>query len=204
MKDSIHLANMLRRFTREKEEMRKKNLAAASLPRPATKVPAANSALLNAHPKAPGGNDCNMADLTTDPAVMSLLGAANNDLLQDMMGDLDFGMLDSPQPASPTIQGENGVFGMGHKAGGSRASQGAATTPPLPGGLPGPLAKRIEDLRAVQTLIFSVTLMYTFDASMNVKRGDLTRVSLVQASRLFDEEGRKKFFTLDMNNILLE
>lgn len=25
-----------------------------------------------------------------------------------------------------------------------------------------------------------------------------------QASRLFDEEGRKKFFTLDMNNILLE
>lgn len=27
---------------------------------------------------------------------------------------------------------------------------------------------------------------------------------LTQASRLFDEEGRKKFFTLDMNNILLE
>lgn len=27
---------------------------------------------------------------------------------------------------------------------------------------------------------------------------------LSQASRLFDEEGRKKFFTLDMNNILLE
>lgn len=153
MKDSIHLANMLRRFTREKEEMRKKNLAAAGLPRPAAKVPAANSALLNAHPKAPGNNDCNMADLTTDPAVMSLLGTANNDLLQDMMGDLDFGMLDSPQPASP-VQGENGMFGMGHKAGGSRASGGAAMTPPLPSGLPGPLAKRIEDLRAVQTLLF--------------------------------------------------
>lgn len=28
--------------------------------------------------------------------------------------------------------------------------------------------------------------------------------SLFQASRLFDAEGRKKFFTLDMNNILLE
>ncbi|XP_073350289.1 ubinuclein-2b isoform X2 [Pagrus major] len=173
MKDSIHLANMLRRFTREKEEMRKKNIAAAGLPRATTKVPNANSALLNTHPKAAGSNDCNMADLSADPAVMSLLGSANNDILQDMMGDLDFGMLDSPQPSSP-VQGENGSFGMGHKAGGSRVSQSSVMTPPppLPSGLPGPLAKRIEDLRA--------------------------------ASRLFDEEGRKKFFTLDMNNILLD
>ncbi|XP_029364309.1 ubinuclein-2b isoform X2 [Echeneis naucrates] len=172
MKDSLHLANMLRRFTREKEEMRKKNPAAASLPRPNAKVPNANSTLHNTHPKAAGSNDCGMADLSADPAVMSLLGAANNDMLQDMMGDLDFGMLDSPQPSSPT-QGENGSFGMGHKAGGSRPSQGnMMTPPPLPSGLPGPLTKRIEDLRA--------------------------------ASRLFDEEGRKKFFTLDMNNILLD
>lgn len=211
MKDSIHLANMLRRFTREKEEMRKKNLAAAGLPRPTTKVPAANSALLNTHPKAPGGgggggNDCNMADLTTDPAVMSLLGTANNDLLQDMMGDLDFGMLDSPQPASP-VQGENGMFGTGHKASGGRASQGAAMTPPLPGGLPGPLAKRIEDLRAVRTLVLHRGLEIRdlmFDVLLNVQHRDSVLVSLVQASRLFDEEGRKKFFTLDMNNILLE
>ncbi|XP_027141031.1 ubinuclein-2b isoform X3 [Larimichthys crocea] len=170
MKDSIHLANMLRRFTREKEEMRKKNMAAAGLPRATTKVPSANSALLNTHAKAAGGNECNMADLSADPAVMSLLGSANNDILQDMMGDLDFTMLDSPQPSSP-VQGENGSFG--HKAGGSRAPQGSVMTPPpLPSGLPGPLLKRIEDLRA--------------------------------ASRLFDEEGRKKFFTLDMNNILLD
>ncbi|AWP18481.1 putative ubinuclein-2-like [Scophthalmus maximus] len=172
MKDSIHLANMLRRFTREKEEMRKKNPVAAVLPRPNTKVPNANSALLNAHPKAAGGNDCNMADLSADQTVMSLLGSANNDILQDMMGDLDFGMLDSPQPSSPA-QGENGSFGMGHKAGVGRVPQGSVMPPPpLPSGLPGPLAKRIEDLRA--------------------------------ASRLFDEEGRKKFFTLDMNNILLD
>ncbi|XP_004563004.1 ubinuclein-2 isoform X1 [Maylandia zebra] len=172
MKDSLHLANMLRRFTREKEEMRKKNMAAAGLPRPSPKVPNTNSALLNTHPKAAGSNECNMADLSADPAVMSLLGSANNDLLQDMMGDLDFGMLDSPQPSSPA-QGENGSFGMGHKMGGSRAVQSSVITPPpLPCGLPDPLAKRIEDLRA--------------------------------ASRLFDEEGRKKFFTLDMNNILLD
>lgn len=149
MKDSLHLANMLRRFTREKEEMRKKNMAAAGLPRPIPKVPNTNSALLNTHPKAAGSNDCNMTDLSADPAVMSLLGTANNDLLQDMMGDLDFGMLDSPQPSSPA-QGENGSFGMGHKMGGSRVVQSSVITPPpLPCGLPDPLAKRIEDLRAV-------------------------------------------------------
>ncbi|XP_054615973.1 ubinuclein-2b [Dunckerocampus dactyliophorus] len=172
MKDSIQLANMLRRFTREKEEERKRNMVTASLPRPNSKVPIANSVVVNSQSKAVAGNDCNMADLTTDPAVMSLLGTANNDVLQDMMGDLDFAMLDSPQPSSPT-QGENGSFGMGHKAGLGRVSQGnVMSPPPLPTGLPGPLSKRIEDLRA--------------------------------ASRLFDEEGRKKFFTLDMNNILLD
>ncbi|KAM4531152.1 ubinuclein-2b isoform 1-T1 [Odontesthes bonariensis] len=176
MKDSLNLANMIRRFTREKEEMRKKNMAAvAGPPRPNAKVPNANSALANAHNKTADNSDCNMAnmtDLTDDQAVMSLLGSANNDILQDMMGDLDFRMLDSPQPSSPG-QGENGAFGIGNKAAGGRVSQlNMLTPPPLPCGLPGPLTKRIEDLRA--------------------------------ASRLFDEEGRKKFFTLDMNNILLD
>ncbi|XP_057673317.1 ubinuclein-2b isoform X2 [Corythoichthys intestinalis] len=172
MKDSLHLANMLRRFTREKEEMRKRNVAGANMPRPQAKVPCANSAVVNSQPKAANANDCNVADLTSDPAVMSLLGSANNDVLQDMMGDLDFGMLDSPQPPSPS-QGENGSFSTGLKAGAGRVSQGNVASPPsLPAGLPGPLLKRIEDLRA--------------------------------ASRQFDEEGRKKFFTMDMNNILLD
>lgn len=151
MKDSLHLANMLRRFTREKEEMRKKNLAAAAgggLPRPNAKVPGAVSAPVSAHLKVVVGDNNNVSDLTEDQAVMSLLGSANNDLLQDMMGDLDFGMLDSPQPGSPA-QGENGSFG--HKSVGIRASQAnMMPPPPLPGGLPGPLAKRIEDLRAVR------------------------------------------------------
>lgn len=158
MKDSLHLANMLRRFTREKEEMRKRNIA-AGMQRPNAKVPSANSALLNTHAKAvaaaatSGGNDCTMADLTSDPAVMSLLGSANNDILQDMMGDLDFGMLDSPQPSSPG-QGENGSFGMGQKSSAGRVSQGnVMPPPPLPSGLPGPLTKRIEDLRAVRASV---------------------------------------------------
>ncbi|KAM9746434.1 LOW QUALITY PROTEIN: ubinuclein-2b [Menidia menidia] len=175
MKDSLNLANMIRRFTREKEEMRKRNLtttpAAAGLPpRPAAAKVPTTGALANA--KAGEGGDCHMADLSEDQAVMSLLGSANNDLLQDMMGDLDFRMLDSPQPSSPG-QGENGSFGVAGKAGGGRAAPAAMMAPPpLPCGLPDSLAKRIEDLRA--------------------------------ASRLFDEEGRKKFFTLDMNNILLD
>ncbi|XP_041736354.1 ubinuclein-2-like isoform X1 [Coregonus clupeaformis] len=162
MKDSLNLAAMLRRFTREKEENRKKN------PCLSRGQHNANSALLNAHPKP---NDISMADLANDPAMMSLLGSANNnDMLQDMMGDLDFGLLDSPQPSSPA-QGENGVPGrvQGRVQG---AQGGLLPPPPLPNGLPAPLSKRIEDLRV--------------------------------ASHQFDQEGRKKFFTLDMNNILLD
>nr|XP_046186159.1 ubinuclein-2-like isoform X5 [Oncorhynchus gorbuscha] len=162
MKDSLNLAAMLRRFTREKEENRKKN---PGLPRGQHN---ANRALLNAHPKP---NDISMADLANDPAMMSLLGSANsNDVLQDMMGDLDFGLLDSPQPSSPA-QGENGAPGrvQGRVQG---AQGGLLPPPPLPNGLPAPLSKRIEDLRV--------------------------------ASHQFDQEGRKKFFTLDMNNILLD
>ncbi|XP_034089067.1 ubinuclein-2-like isoform X3 [Gymnodraco acuticeps] len=180
MKDSIHLANMLRRFTREKEEMRKKNFTAHALARANAKAPIvavavavatgnSSTGLINAQAKVSGAADCNITDLTSDPAVMSLLGSTNNDILQDMMGDLDFEMLDSPQH-SPLQGAENGAFGL--KTAGGRGGQGVMAPPPLPSGLPAPLTKRIEDLRA--------------------------------ASRLFDAEGRKKFFTLDMNNILLD
>lgn len=139
MKDSLNLAAMLRRFTREKEENRKKN---PGLPHGQHN---ANSALLNAHPKP---SNISMADLANDPAMMSLLGSANNnDMLQDMMGDLDFGLLDSPQPSSPA-QGENGALGrvQGRVQG---AQGGLLPPPPLPNGLPAPLSKRIEDLRVV-------------------------------------------------------
>lgn len=148
MKDSIHLANMLRRFTREKDEMSKKNVVEVGLPHPATRIPNIN-VLEYSHHKGASTNTCSIIDLTADPAMMSLLGSSNNDLLQDMMGDLDFGMLDSPQPSSP-VHGENYSFGMGSKACSSRVSQrNMGMAPPLPTGLPGPLMKRIEDLRAV-------------------------------------------------------
>lgn len=147
MKDSIHLANMLRRFTREKDDMSKKNAVELGLPHPATRIPNIN--VLEFSNKGASSNNCSIIDLTADPAMMSLLGSSNNDLLQDMMGDLDFGMLDSPQPSSP-VHGENYSFGMGSKTSSSRASQrNMGMAPPLPSGLPGPLMKRIEDLRAV-------------------------------------------------------
>lgn len=163
MKDSLSLAAMLRRFTREKEEIRKKSpVSAVKLVR-APPNPAVTSA-------AAPSDDLSMADITADPAMMSLLGGATeNDMLQELMGDLDFGLLDSPQPSSPG-QSENGKAGATGRV--QKSGMMPMPPPPLPNSLPAPLLKRIEDLRA--------------------------------ASRLFDMEGRKKFFTLDMNNILLD
>ncbi|KAB5515053.1 hypothetical protein PHYPO_G00248700, partial [Pangasianodon hypophthalmus] len=149
----LMLAAMLRRFAREKKEMRKLNMA--------------NSTQL-LH------GDTLLGDLTSDPAMMSLLTSANESELQDLL-DLDFSALDTtPQ----TQLAENGLMYAGaglRAAGGAYLNRGAGIVcppPPLPEGLPAPLVKRIEDLHA--------------------------------ASRQFDEEGRKKFFTLDMNNILLD
>ncbi|MEQ2164596.1 hypothetical protein GOODEAATRI_008294, partial [Goodea atripinnis] len=187
---------MLRRFTREKEEITKRNpnldhlrLAAgtASKPQPgnSTHLPlASNSTQLQGGTSA---GDLSLTDLTSDPTVMSLLGSTNEKELQDLLGDLDFNLLDTNQQHAMVTARENGILGIGvpsQKAvGGSGqgrslgSSSGLFSPPPLPDGLPAPLIKRIEDLRAA---------------------------FLPQASRQFDQEGRKKFFTLDMNNILLD
>ncbi|XP_077055741.1 ubinuclein-2a isoform X2 [Siphateles boraxobius] len=179
MKDSLCLAAMLRRFTREKEEMRKLDPSASHLVPGLTSTPNSNNLLQNSNLHSNANNsDLSLADLTADPAMMSLLNSANESELQDIMHDLDFSFLDAG-PQMPPSGRENGqvVLGSssGHKigAGGlNRGQAGLISFPPLPDGLPAPLIKRIEDLRA--------------------------------ASRQFDQEGRKKFFTLDMNNILLD
>ncbi|CAM4620843.1 unnamed protein product [Leuciscus chuanchicus] len=179
MKDSLCLAAMLRRFTREKEEMRKLDLSASHLVTGLTSTPNSNNLLQNSHLHSNANNsDLSLADLTADPAMVSLLNSANESELQDIMRDLDFSFLDAGSQMPPSGR-ENGqvVLGSssGHKigAGGlNRGQAGLISFPPLPDGLPAPLIKRIEDLRA--------------------------------ASRQFDQEGRKKFFTLDMNNILLD
>ncbi|XP_051752858.1 ubinuclein-2a isoform X3 [Ctenopharyngodon idella] len=179
MKDSLCLAAMLRRFTREKEDMRKRDASASHLGPGLTSTPNSNNLLQNSHLHSNANNsDLSLADLTADPAMMTLLNSANESELQDIMRDLDFSFLDSG-PQMPPPGRENGQVGLGsssvHKIGGGGLNRGQASLisfPPLPDGLPAPLIKRIEDLRA--------------------------------ASRQFDQEGRKKFFTLDMNNILLD
>ncbi|XP_023647649.2 ubinuclein-2a isoform X2 [Paramormyrops kingsleyae] len=186
MKDSLCLAAMIRRFNREKEEMRKKNSSANTVHHGSNAGPPPTaSAGQHSTPAGAVSSDLSIADLPVDPAVMSLLGSANESELQELLGDLDFSLLDSSPQSSSPAQRENGLHGsgapVGHKVvvgplgrgqGVAGASGDLLTPPPLPDGLPAPLAKRIEDLRA--------------------------------ASRQFDQEGRKKFFTLDMNNILLD
>lgn len=175
MKDSLYLAAMLRRFTMEKEQMRKNNLSVAPAGLAggvANKPRAADAAkhLLasdSAHPPldtnaaaAAANSDLLLADLTGDPAVMSLLGSANEKELQDLLGDLDFGLLDGEQQHAASAVRENGILGVGapgQKGGagggiqgrGPGSSGGLFPPPPLPAGLPAPLVKRIEDLRAV-------------------------------------------------------
>ncbi|XP_032356708.1 ubinuclein-2a isoform X3 [Etheostoma spectabile] len=184
MKDSLYLAAMLRRFNREKEEMRKRNpnMAHPGLAGGVAKKPhSTNSTNHLLASNSTHSQDFSLADLTSDPAVMSLLGSANEKELQDLLGDLDFSVLDNDQQHVMVAARENGILGVGVPApkvvagGGGQgrglgSSSGLFSPPPLPDGLPAPLIKRIEDLRA--------------------------------ASRQFDQEGRKKFFTLDMNNIL--
>lgn len=158
MKDSLHLAAILRRFTPDNADNRKKNLSAANSRGPAHAAqPAVVTTPHGLHPPVtPAHADLSMAELATDPAVMSLLGSANeSEMLQDLMGELDFGVLDSPQPCSPA-QGENGLTGVGgagQKAGSGVLGKVQGTSllapPPLPANLPGPLIKRIEDLRQV-------------------------------------------------------
>lgn len=155
MKDSLSLAAMIRRFTREKEEMRKKNPSAAAATTAGTttglKPPNTNRTVVNSNSVTPG-ND--LADLTNDPAVIPLLGSANDDMLQDLMDELDFSLLDPSELSSLEGQGENGNGAIQRAGGGASVGRvqrtGLLPPPPLPIGLPAPLTKRIEDLRAVR------------------------------------------------------
>lgn len=95
-------------------------------------------------------SDSLLSDLTSDPAMMSLLTSANESELQDLLNDLDFSTLE------PAPQTKNGLMCTGARL---RAvdeaclNRGAEMVcpPPLPEGLPAPLVKRIEDLHAVRT-----------------------------------------------------
>ncbi|TUX18775.1 Ubinuclein-1 [Bagarius yarrelli] len=94
--------------------------------------------------------DALLGDLTSDPAMMSLLTSANESELQDLLSDLDFSVLD-PDPLM-----KNGLMVTGAEprpVDGACVNRGAELTcpPPLPEGLPAALIKRIEDLRTTHT-----------------------------------------------------
>lgn len=150
MKDSLCLAAMLRRFTREKEELRKLDTNTPHVGPGLTSMPNSHNLLQNSHLHG-NNNDLSLADLTADPAMMSLLSSANESEIQDIMQDLDFSFLDGGLQMTPSGR-ENGQVETGssrHKMGGGVLSRGLISPPPLPEGLPAPLIKRIEDLRAV-------------------------------------------------------
>lgn len=172
MKNSLYLAAMLHRFTREKEELRKGNPTVDHLGvsggaankshsgNPTNLQLVSNSSQLQGNT---AGSDLSPADLSSDPAVMSLLGSATEKELQDLLGDLDFSLLETDQQNAVVTARENGILGIGapaHKAavgGGGQGrglgpSSGLFSPPPLPDGLPAPLIKRIEHLRAVSRL----------------------------------------------------
>ncbi|XP_053112143.1 ubinuclein-2 isoform X2 [Hemicordylus capensis] len=172
-KDSFSLAAMIRKFQKEKEAFKKKEVN----PSPAVAVTSSAPNKLPAPPAAAAAvNDVSDLNLSVTDPVLSIFGSTQ--LLQEaesaleMLGDIDFDrLLDGTSNGSPVSEpsGENGS-----------ATQPSHTSevltlkqvPALPEGLPAHLEKRVEDLRI--------------------------------AAKLFDEEGRKKFFTQDMNNILLD
>ncbi|XP_043929949.1 ubinuclein-2 isoform X2 [Protopterus annectens] len=158
------LAEMIRKFQKEKEALLKKD----SNPKPPMTV--------SLKPPAPSANtDISDLNLGPDPEL-----SFPNELLQeaasafDLLEDIDFDKLldsatDGGSPGSECGE-ENGK--SSHTDNTTLQVTIPKQIPPLPEGLPVSLEKRIEDLR--------------------------------EAAKLFDEEGRKKFFTQEMNTILLD
>ncbi|XP_060101300.1 ubinuclein-2 [Heteronotia binoei] len=173
-KDSFSLAAMIRKFQKEKEASKKKEMTQNC-------TTAISNSTPNKLPAAPVtvGNDVSDLNLSVADPVLSIFGSTNErELLQEaesaleMLGDIDLDrLLDGTSNGSPVSEpsGENGSTTQP-----SHTSEvlPLKQVPALPEGLPAHLEKRIEDLRV--------------------------------AAKLFDEEGRKKFFTQDMNNILLD
>ncbi|XP_066175931.1 ubinuclein-2 isoform X1 [Sylvia atricapilla] len=173
-KDSLSLAAMIRKFQKEKEAMRKKELSPKP---PVTVASSAPSKIPSSSLSA--GNDISDLNLRINDPVLSIFGSTNEpELLQEtesaleMLGDIDFDkLLDGTSDGSPVseLSGENGNV---TQATYTSQVMTPKQVPALPEGLPMLLEKRIGDLRT--------------------------------AAKMFDEEGRKKFFTQDMNNILLD
>ncbi|XP_070612113.1 ubinuclein-2 isoform X2 [Erythrolamprus reginae] len=173
-KDSFSLAAMIQKFQKEKEDLKKKEVNLDS-------TVAATCSTSNKLPMAPtiGGNDVSDLNLNITDPVLSIFGSTNErELLQEAESALEMlGDIDFDR----LLDGTSDESPVSEPLG----ENGSVTQPP-----------HIAD---VLTLKQVPALPEGLPGHLEKRIEDL-RV----AAKLFDEEGRKKFFTQDMNNILLD
>lgn len=172
-KDSFSLAAMIRKFQKEKEAFKKKEMTQNC-------TTAVSSSTPNKLPAAPATPAHDVSDLNLSVAdpVLSIFGSTNErELLQEaesaleMLGDIDLDrLLDGTSNGSPVSEpsGENGSTTQP-----SHASEILTfkQVPALPEGLPAHLEKRIEDLRVVSVGFLSAEYweeLLQCEANMNL------------------------------------
>ncbi|XP_038639400.1 ubinuclein-2-like isoform X2 [Scyliorhinus canicula] len=176
--DALSLAEMLKKFQKEKDAMKKQEI---------TLKPPPVSQVLEQAAKNAG---CPDFSLTASDQVFAILGNSNeHDLLQEaanameLLGDLDIDKLlaetSSGSPASETEENSN----MAMPSNLILPAQSQKPVSELPVGLPAQLEKRIHDLKALCALHSN---------------------NETHAAKVSEGEGKKKFFTPDINTILLD
>uniref|UniRef100_A0A8D0CAL6 Ubinuclein 2 n=1 Tax=Salvator merianae TaxID=96440 RepID=A0A8D0CAL6_SALMN len=173
-KDSFSLAAMIRKFQKEKEAFKKKE---ANL-NPTVAITSSAPSKLPVAP-ATGGNDVSDLNLSITDPVLSIFGSTNErELLQEAESALEMlGDIDFDRLLDGTSNGSPVSEPSGEN--------GSVTQP--------------SHSSEVLTLKQVPALPEGLPAHLEKRIEDL-RI----AAKLFDEEGRKKFFTQDMNNILLD
>ncbi|XP_078094550.1 ubinuclein-2-like [Mustelus asterias] len=176
--DALSLAEMLKKFQKEKEAMKKQEITLK--PPPASQTPE----------QAAKNSGCSDFSLTASDQVFAILGNSNeHDLLQEaanameLLGDLDIDKLlaetPSGSPASETEENSNTAMSSSFIS----QAQSQKQVSELPAGLPALLEKRIHDLKALCAVHSN---------------------NETHAGKVPEGEGKKKFFTPDINTILLD
>ncbi|XP_026550458.1 ubinuclein-2 [Notechis scutatus] len=173
-KDSFSLAAMIRKFQKEKEALKKEEVNL----NPTVATTCSTPSKLPIAP-AIGGNDVSDLNLSITDPVLSIFGSANErELLQEAESALEMlGDIDFDRLLDGTSDGSPVSEPLGEN--------GSVTQPP--------------HTAEVLTLKQVPALPQGLPGHLEKRIEDL-RI----AAKLFDEEGRKKFFTQDMNNILLD
>ncbi|ETE73363.1 Ubinuclein-2, partial [Ophiophagus hannah] len=173
-KDSFSLAAMIRKFQKEKEAFKKEEVNL----NPTVATTCSTPSKLPIAP-AIGGNDVSDLNLSITDPVLSIFGSTNErELLQEAENALEMlGDIDFDRLLDGTSDGSPVSEPLGEN--------GSVTQPP--------------HTAEVLTLKQVPALPEGLPGHLEKRIEDL-RI----AAKLFDEEGRKKFFTQDMNNILLD